>query len=126
MRDATLLHRQINPNWIQNGRVGSQAFRPMPKDENLLSVYDGDLIIAENAWLHFTTKLGFKSSGVLGITVAECIGLDLTARADPEPFLEHAVVDFTGLSNSAAQKKSQVLRTKAETRGWQYRPSASP
>lgn len=124
MTDATLLYRQINPSWIQNGRVGSLAFRPMPKDENLLSVYDGDMISAENAWQHFTETLEFKSSGVLGATVADCQCLDLKVRPDPTPFPEHAVIDFTGLTNSAAQKKSQLLRNKSESRGWQYKPSA--
>jgi len=44
MNSDTLLLRQINPFWFQNGRETSQAFRPTPKDEKLLSVYGGDLI----------------------------------------------------------------------------------
>jgi hypothetical protein len=38
LNDTTLLHRQINPSWVQQGRVTSQAFRPTPKDESKLSV----------------------------------------------------------------------------------------
>ncbi|OQC41352.1 MAG: hypothetical protein BWX66_00754 [Deltaproteobacteria bacterium ADurb.Bin058] len=44
MNVHTLLLRQIHPDFIQNQRVSSQAFRPTPKDERKLSVYDGDLI----------------------------------------------------------------------------------
>ena len=36
-----LLHRQVHPSWIQEGRITSQAFSPTPKDLGLLSVYLG-------------------------------------------------------------------------------------
>ena len=42
MTPDTLLLRQIHPGFIQGGRVTSQAFRPTPKDEFLLSVDNGD------------------------------------------------------------------------------------
>ena len=38
----TLFLRQIHPTFVQNGRPTSQAFRPTPKDENQLSVYNGE------------------------------------------------------------------------------------
>ena len=47
MTGTTLLLRQIHPSFVQDGRVTSQAFRPTPKDESLLSVYDGDQITPE-------------------------------------------------------------------------------
>ena len=53
MTDDTLLLRQIHPSFVQSGRVTSQAFRPTPKDEFLLSVYDGDRIEAQASWRHF-------------------------------------------------------------------------
>jgi len=40
VNDSTLLHRQVNPAFVQSGRVTSQAFKPTPKDQGLLSVYD--------------------------------------------------------------------------------------
>lgn len=49
MTPQTQLLRQIHPNFVQAGRVTSQAFRPTPKDENHLSVYDGDQIQPEAA-----------------------------------------------------------------------------
>jgi hypothetical protein len=91
---ATLLHRQVNPSWVQNERVTSQAFKPTPKDGNELSVYNGDLISAEASWHHFTGR-GMKSVGVLSVTVAEAEASDTRPRPDPEPFPEHAVIDFT-------------------------------
>ena len=42
MTPDTLLFRQVNPGWIREGRVTSQAFKPTAKDEKKLSVYDGD------------------------------------------------------------------------------------
>jgi len=50
MKETTLLLRQINPAFVQLGRVTSQAFRPTPKDHDLLSAYNGDLIEPEPAW----------------------------------------------------------------------------
>lgn len=125
MTSDTLLFRHINPNWVQNNRVTSQAFRPTPKDQSLLSAYNGDRIHAEASWKHFTTELGRDSVGVYAVTVAECAALNLPARPDPEPFPEHAVIDFTGVGSSAADKKSKTLRNQAETRGWLYRPAST-
>jgi hypothetical protein len=93
---ATILLRQIHPSWVQQGRVTSQAFRPTPKDESKLSVYDGDQIEPEPAWRHFTATLGFQSAGVLGITVSECTDLELKVTPDPEPFPEHVLIDYSG------------------------------
>jgi hypothetical protein len=118
---ATLLHRQINPAWIQNERVTSQAFKPTPKDGNELSVYDGDLISAEGSWQHFTEQ-GMKSVGVLAVSVTEAQACGVNARPDPEPFPEHAVIDFTGLSSNQVEKAAKKLRNLATERGWQFRP----
>ena len=72
MTDLTLLHRQVNPSWVHLGRVTSQAFKPTPKDNRRLSVYDGDQVTAHRAWSHYTGDLGFTSIGVLAVTVSEC------------------------------------------------------
>ena len=124
MNDATLLHRQVNPSWIQQGRVTSQAFKPTPKDEFKLSVYDGDLIGPEDAWVHYTQTLSRGSVGVLAVTVAECRSHELDARPDPEPFPEHAIVDFSGLGTNQIEKKSKKLKASAVDRGWQFEPEA--
>ena len=120
MNSDTSLLRQINPAWRQEGRVTSQAFRPTPKEEKRLSVYDGDLITAEKAWEHFTSSLGCSSIGVLAVTVEECARHELPATLDPNPFPEHAVIDFAGFSENQIKKKAKYLKTAAESRGWQY------
>ncbi|TVQ77236.1 MAG: hypothetical protein EA380_07620 [Phycisphaeraceae bacterium] len=125
MNDATLLLRQVNPSWIQQGRVTSQAFRPTPKDDFKLSVYDGDLITPTESWKHFTESLCFQSVGTLAVTVAECSAQDLSVRPDPEPFREHAVVDFTDLGTNQIEKKSKKLNALAAERGWLYQPEAN-
>jgi hypothetical protein len=118
--DATMLHRQINPSWIQNGRVTSQAFKPTPKDAGLLSVYDGDQITAESAWTHFTTVLRFQSIGSLALTVHECGQNELPVQPKPDEFPEHVVINFTAFSGNQIERKAKKLKACAESRGWLY------
>ena len=120
MTDDSLLHRQVHPIHIQQGRVTSQVFRPTPKDSKRLSVYDGDQIDAEAAWEHYTGGLGYNSVGVLSVTVRECQDEELPVHADPEPFPEHAVIDFTACSSNQIKSKAKRLKVVAEARGWQY------
>lgn len=120
MTGTTILHRQVNSSWIQLGRVTSQAFKPTPKDERRLSVYDGDLIGPADAWRHYTQSLGLSSVGVLSVSVVECQSLELTAEPDPRPFPEHAVIIFGQFSNAQIEKKSKQLRELATKRGWQF------
>lgn len=125
VNNKTLLLRQINPSFLKLKRPTSQAFRPTPKDENGLSVYDGDQIKPEPAWEHFTGQLNYASVGVMGITVEECAELDLPARSDPEPFPEHAIIDFSGFSKNQIEKKARKLQEKAVARDWLYRAAAN-
>ncbi len=122
MTPQTLLLRQINPNWVQGDRVTSQAFRPTNKDQGLLSVYDGDRMTPQAAWIHYTSELKLSSVGAQAVTVQECADLQLFARPDPAPFPEHAVIDFTGLSRGDIERKAKELRRLAEERGWLYKP----
>ncbi len=122
MNSTTLLLRQIHPGFIQNGRVTSQAFRPTPKDEQKLSMYDRDQIAPQAAHRHYTETLGCASIGVLGVTVAECTELDLPAIPDPEPFLEHVVLDYSAFPKNVIETKAKLLKSKAETRGWLFGP----
>ena len=120
MREQTLLLRQIHPSWVQQGHVTSQAFKPMPKDQKKLSVYDGDLIDPHAAWLHFTQRLGFQSIGVLAVTVEECQAEGLQAASNPlKDFPEHATIGFAALPDSRIPKVAKHLRTLAVRRGWQ-------
>ncbi|MBL8866508.1 MAG: hypothetical protein KF873_00885 [Gemmataceae bacterium] len=121
MTGTTLLLRQIHPAFVQNGFPTSQAFRPTPKDESHLSIYDGDRIDATAAWSHYTTVLQLSSVGTMAITVEECTAEGLPARSDPEPFPEHAIIDFSGLTDKECQRKGKKLQVKAVARGWLHR-----
>ncbi len=125
MNDNTLLHRQVHPSWVQQGRVTSQLFKPTPKDERKLSVYDGDQISAENAWIHFSGTLGHPSVGVLSVTVSECGAQGLRVAPDPEPFPEHVVIDYTGLSAGQIEKAAKRLNAQARQRNWQFQAAGA-
>lgn len=123
MTGNTVLLRQVHPGWMQAGVVTSQAFRPTPKDDAKLSVYDGDLIDPQAAFLHFTAVWQLASVGVVGIAVVECDDLSLPSRPDPlADCPEHAIVDFGVLSENDRVKRSKKLKAKAEARGWLYLP----
>lgn len=124
MNSSTLLHRQVHPSWIQQGRFTSQVFRPTPKDNGRLSVYDGDQVTASQSWLHYTTELGFASVGVVAVTVAECDAFGLRAEPDPEPFPAHAVIRFDGCTSKQIERNAKRLKAAAEARGWLYQAEA--
>ena len=118
MQPATLLLRQVNPNFLRHGHVLSIAFRPFPKDKGLLSVYDGDKIQPEPAWVHFTHMLHYASAGVWAVTVKEAGAYDLPVATMPlENFPEHAAIDFTAHDKKAHDSKAKQLAAKAEARG---------
>ncbi|MFA6293801.1 MAG: hypothetical protein WC637_18580 [Victivallales bacterium] len=119
MNDQTLLLRQIHPSWIQNGQPSSLAFNPSKKDDNLLSVYDGDCITAEDAYLHYTTTLRLGSACVFGLAVCECTSEGLFAKKDPLPdSAYHAVIDFSSCtSESIKDRTAKALKSKAIARG---------
>lgn len=123
MNDDSLLLRQIHPSFVQDGHPSSQAFRPTPKDESKLSVYDGDQISASASWSHYTDVLKLESSGVMAVTLVECNTLTLSVTSDPGPFPEHALIDFSAHSKSVTEKKAKWLKARAVARGWLYRVS---
>ncbi len=123
MQSGTLLLRQVHPQWIKDGRILSLAFRPFPKDEGLLSVYDGDRITARDSWLHFTQGQGFNSAGVWAVSVAESEACDLSSRPDPLPGNpDHAVIDFTAHARKQQEAKSKILSARAQERGCLFGP----
>lgn len=126
MNNDTLLYRQINPSWVQSGRVTRQAFKPSTKDAKRLSVYDGDMIAAEDAWTHYTEGLGFTSIGVLAVSCGDCTAQELPVEPDPEPHPAHAVINFSAYSDSQIKLKAKRLINAAWKRGWQYRANVTP
>lgn len=121
--DDTFLFRQVHPSWLKEGRATSQAFTPTPKDNRKLSVYDGDRIGAAESWNHYTGELGFRSVGVLAVTARECQAENTSARPDPRPFPQHAVIDFSDVpSQSRVRATGKRLTRYANDRGWQHGP----
>ena len=120
MTEATLLLRQIHPTFIQNGKVTSQAFRPTPKDEDQLSVDNGDMITAEDSCKRFCAQPECTSAGVMAVSQAECTGCRVPVVEDGIPYSEHCFLDFAGLSNNQAGKIGKKLAVKAQERGWLY------
>lgn len=122
MTPETLLYRQVHPSWVRDGRITSQAFHPTSKDNNNLSVYDGDQITPEDAWNHYTNVLEFKSSGVVAVSVADCEDQELGVTSDPQPaFLEHVLIDFSGIATNRMKRVARRLSRLAGSRGWMYR-----
>ena len=123
MSDNTLMLRQVHPDFIQQGCVTSQAFRPTPKDQGKLSVYDGDQVTPEQSWIHYKQLLHGKSDGVVAVTVLECGQQGTKAYVDGVGFQEHAVIDFTDLpTNSKVKSASKQLTKRANDRGWLLGP----
>ena len=120
MNDNTLLYRVVNSNYVQGGKVSSQAFRPRPRDHKRLSVYDGDQIGPEAVWRHYTSDLSNPPTGVLAITVAECYAEQLPVQPDPVPLPEHVLIDFTAFGTNQIKRKSESLRDKAVAREWLF------
>ena len=120
MNDYTLLYRVVNANYVQDGAVSSQAFRPRPIDRKRLSAYDGDQISPEDAYWHYTRNPSEPPFGVLAVTVSECYTEKLPVHPDPAPFPEHVLIDFTEFGTNQLKRKSENLRDKALARGWLF------
>ena len=124
MSPETLLLRQIHPSFVQNGRVTSQAFRPTPKDENLLSVDNGDLVKAEDSWKRFTGTPGCQSIGVQAVSQAECSAQKLRVLEDGIPHPGHCSIDFSALNKKQTELAAKLLRTQAQQRDWLFMDAA--
>ena len=122
-----LIWRNVNPNWIDNGELSSQAFRPTPKDLKQLSGAREREVSAEDHFEEFTEKLELESSGVWAISAGEakdaalrCI-FDAEADSAPDPCpVGHTYIDYRGHGNSKIRKIGSSLRDLAEVRGCKF------
>jgi len=119
--DDELLFRQVHPSFVRDGRVGSQAFRPTPKDQKMLSVARGSKTTPEAAYELHTRCKNFGSAGTWAVSVGECRALALPSREDPIlegpcPDPAHALVDFSALSNSKIEAQGVRLARHANDR----------
>lgn len=116
------LFRQVNPFFIQAGKISSQVFRPTDKDQGMLSCYNGSLISAQDSYHHFVTNPLCKSVGVVAILEHECQQESLPVVHDGVPFPEHSSIDFRAYTENQIRKKSQILAKLAAPRGFEYTP----
>ena len=129
MHQDTLLLRQVHPSFVQADKISSQVFtitsqvfRPTPKDENKLSVYNGEKFTPEGSLSHFRKiDANNKSYGVVAVTAQECNNEDLNCEENNDPFDGHSIIDFTGLTNGLIEKKAKKLKVVAMNRGWLYK-----
>ena len=123
MNAGTLLLRQISPAFRkEDGQVGYLAFRPFPKDQGKVSVYDGDQIAADEAWRHYKNELHLESVGVMAVTASECEGNRAIPNIDGNPYPAHGQIDFSALSKKEVKAAAKGLAGLATRRGWLYQP----
>jgi hypothetical protein len=116
------LFRQVHPSFVQGDSVSSQVFssqtfRPTPKDDNKLSVYNETVFTAKESFDHFQTQ-GYVSAGVVGVSKEECDTENLLVTEDNIPFEGHCSIDYNGLEQNAIKKKAKKLKNYATKRGW--------
>lgn len=135
MQNSTLLHRQVHPAWVQDNQLSaqvfeteianiqtgitSQVFTPTPKDDNQLSVYNGEKFTAEEAYQHFTVEL--DSAGVVSVTIEETNSINLQCVENNDPFEGHSYIDFGKLGTSQVKAKAKILKNFANKRNWTYK-----
>ena len=111
--DATPLHRQLVHNWIRNGRITSQGFRPTRKDDNILSLAHGEIVSPEESQQRHRAR-GYQSDAVATITGADCRQVNLRPIHDGDPAPEHVSMPFPpDASNSQRNDVARRLAAKA-------------
>ena len=120
MTSKTNLLRQVHPSFIQAGKITSQVFKPTTKDENKLSVYNGDRIKPEDAFEHYCALPRCRSVGILAVTKGECDIQKVPVHEDGIPFPEHCFMNFEKFSKKEIDKIAKFLKIFAEKRGWLY------
>ena len=121
MHQTTLLLRQVHPSFVQANKISSQVFsitsqvfRPTPKDQNQLSVYNSNKYTPQESHAHFTAiDTSYKSHGVVAVSVQECDMEGLKCEENNIPFDGHSFIDFNMLSGSQIEKKAKKLRNYA-------------
>lgn len=123
MNPDTVLYRQAHPKFMDGGNLTSQVFMIFPRDDGLLSTYDGDMISAKDSHFHYTTVLNNVSDSVWGVSKAEADACGVPASPDPLPnFPEHSKIEFGNRDNKESRVIAKRLKSLAQARGCQYRP----
>jgi hypothetical protein len=125
MDKDTLLLRQVHPSWMQGESISqqvfsSQTFKPTPKDDGLLSMYNGNVFEPYAAYEHFTAQ-HLPSVGVVAVIPKECETIPVPVLEDNKPFEGHCSLDYRELSSNGIKKAASTLKAFAQQRGWLYR-----
>lgn len=125
MDKDTLLLRQVHPSWMVGDTISqqvfsSQTFKPTPKDQSMLSMYNGEMFDAYAAFDHFSRQ-GHPSVGVVAVSPAECDTIPVPVIEDNQPFEGHCSLDYRALSGNGIKKAASTLKAFAQTRGWLYK-----
>ncbi|WP_288266518.1 hypothetical protein [uncultured Bifidobacterium sp.] len=110
--------RNVHPEFITNGTVSSQAFRPSDNDNGQLSTARSSKVGAQQHYQEFT-HFGHKSAGVYQISTNDIQEAGLRwvdNEANQEESLHmtgHAYLDYRIYSNSQIKKKARNLSRKA-------------
>lgn len=126
--DGERLWRQAAPTYLeQDGMLSSLVFRPMSRDNRMLSVFRESVVTAKQAHDN-RVESGRPSLGTLAVRVGEVrdeAGLravDDSAVGDDMP-AGHAYIDFRPLTKQQTTTAAEVLLRRALANGWAYRPS---
>jgi hypothetical protein len=106
------------PFVCSGGKSNVTGFSANAKDQDALSVDNGDMISPQDAWQRFVDLQNCRSVGVLAVCKKECDEQELPVIEDGIPFPEHCSIDFVGFTKSATEKKAKILKILAERRGW--------
>ena len=123
MKKETLLHRQVHPSFVQGDQISvqvfitSQVFKPTPKDDNKLSVYNSEKFTAKESYSHFISDPTNSSIGVVSVNLEECNLEELTVVEDNQPFDGHCYIDFKNLASNQVEKKAKKFKLAAINRG---------
>ena len=123
--DEVLL-RQVAPTYlVHDGTTSVDAFKPMTRDQGLLSMRRSTLMTPKEAFEERIAS-GLDSAGTLGVSVDEVHetglrAIDDSAVDDNPP--AHASIDFRPLDRRERKSAASTLGMHADVRGWLHRPA---
>ena len=127
MDKDTLLLRQIHPGWVQADSVSAlaiiptvQNFQPSRNDEGGLSTYNSEKYTPQAAFDHFIGE-GYKTTGVMGLTLEECTDASLACSENNYPFDGHCIIDFNVIEKEKWKDTSRKIYRLALSRNWLYK-----
>lgn len=117
--DGEHLWRQVAPAYLeQDGTLSSLVFRPMSKDNRMLSVFRESIITAKQAHDN-RVESGRASLGTLAVSVgqvrdeAELRAVDNSAAGEDMP-AGHGYIDFRPLTKQQTNSAAEVLLSSGE------------